>query len=137
VVKQEAEQLLSEIREAVAQQTDAIEKLRSHLNTRLERVHDFVNFYRVTQDTWGDYWPHIAAVRKQFLAEEIRIVEDILEKGVATGELMCDNTHLAAQVLVVALASTEYQWSMDEHEIPLEDLVDTMLGMLTEGIRRR
>ena len=137
VVKSEADQLLEAVEAAVATQRRAIDKLRAHLLTRLKEVQVFVNFFRVTQESWGDYWPSIAGIRKQFMTRDRNIVKRILDEGVISGELTCENTELAAHALAVSLASVEYQWTTDELEIPIEDLIDTMVNMMSEGIRRR
>lgn len=137
IIDKEAGQLLQAIEEAVSTQSDSVEQLRAHLLTRLTRVDDFVNFYRVTQDSWGNYWPHIVRVRQRFLKCEQTVVENILRRGVTSGEFEIEDTARAALVLVLALASVEYQWPADEHGLRLPQLVDLMLGMMVNGIRRR
>ncbi|MFH1687087.1 MAG: TetR/AcrR family transcriptional regulator [bacterium] len=137
VVQEEATQLLGAINAAVDHADTAVDKMRAHLLTRLKLVSDFVNFYRVTQDTWADYWPYIVRVRKHFLAEEQKILAGVLRDGVAKGELDVAQPSRAAQVLVLALASVEYQWSLVDSRLKLEQMVDTMLQMMINGIRKR
>jgi AcrR family transcriptional regulator len=137
VIDKEVTQLLQAIESAVSAQASPIEQLRAHLLTRLTKVDDFVNFYRVTHGSWGDYWPDIARVRQRFLQQEQEIVEGILKRGVASGELCVENTRQAALALVLALASVEQQWSDNEHELRLPEFVDLMLTMIVEGIRKR
>ena len=87
--------------------------------------------------SWGENWPHIASVRKSFLAREKKIVQGILDDGIKSGEIVCEESSLVAHVLIVALASLEYQWSFDERQVSLEQLVDTMLNMMSQGILRK
>lgn len=136
VLQAETDQLITAIREAVDKKTEVSEKLKAHLMTRLGKVQEFVNFYRVTQDTWGDYWPYIKHVRQEFLEAEKGVVRDILAQGVRRNELKVENLEMAAHVLIVALASLEFQWALDEYDISLETMVDGMLEMMMHGICR-
>jgi TetR/AcrR family transcriptional repressor of mexJK operon len=137
VVKREADQLMTSIREAVESEAETVAKLRAHLVTRLGRVHEFVNFYRVTQESWGDYWPFIAGVRRKFLQAEKDLVKEILQGGMRAGDLALRQVDLSAHVLVIALTSLEFQWSLKELEMPLPVLADGMLEMMIDGIRKR
>ncbi|PKK82716.1 MAG: hypothetical protein CVT49_12325 [candidate division Zixibacteria bacterium HGW-Zixibacteria-1] len=137
VLQTETGQLLSSIRHAVDSHSEVADKLKAHLMTRLGKVPEFVNFYRVTYETWGDYWPHIAQIRQQFLKSEQEIVKDILLQGIKRNELVINNVEMAAHVLIVALASLEFQWALDEYKISLETMVDNMLEMMINGIYRR
>ena len=136
VVHDEVESLLSSIREAVDAEEKAVDKLRAHLLVRLGKVSEFVNFYRVTQDSWGEYWPHIAEVRTDFLAREHNAVADILNWGAQSGEFQVADTEKAAYVMVLALTSVEYQWPLNEGRFTLPELVDTMINMIVNGIGR-
>lgn len=137
VIQAETDQLMSSIRGAVKKQKNVAGKLKAHLMTRLGKIHEFVNFYRVTQETWGDYWPSITKVRHRFLKAEKDVVRGILAEGIERNELSISNLNMAAHVLIVALASVEYQWALDEYRISLETMVDSMLEMMLEGIRKR
>jgi len=137
VVHREASQLLNLIENAIDAESDSVRRLRAHLRTRLEKVGEFVNFYRVTQDSWGDYWPYIAGVRQDFLDREQALVEKILRQGTQCGELEIKNIRMAALALVLALASVEYQWSLGKKGISLTQMVDLMIEMMVNGIRKR
>ena len=65
------------------------------------------------------------------------MVREILEQGVRKQELNIKDLDMAAHVLVVALASIEFQWALDEDSLTLENLVDGMLDMMVYGISRR
>lgn len=137
VIHDEADSLLASIREAVNAEEKAVEKLRAHLLIRLGKVSDFLNFYRVTQESWSDDWPNISQVRTDFLRKEQRAVAEILESGVQSGELQIEDTGKTAYILVLALASVEYQWSLGECRFTLPELVDSMLEMMVNGIGRK
>lgn len=137
VIASEVDALLCALEEAVVQETDAVAKLRAHLKVRLNLVSELVNFYRVTQASWGDYWPHISDVRHDFLAKEQTLVARILREGVAAGELQVRDPEAAGLALVLGLASIEFQWTLEEGRLDLTELVDMMLDMMVEGLRKR
>ncbi len=136
VVEREADQLLQEIKDAVEKAPTVKLKFKAHLFTRMEKIGDFVNFYRVTRESWGDFWPHIANVRQRFLRGEAEIVKDILKLGIQTDQLRVKNVDLASYIMVVGLASLEYNWVLEDTGVSLSRYVDTMLEMITEGIKR-
>ena len=137
VVRNEADQLVQAIRLAVARESRSIDKLRAHLQTRMGKIQELINFYRVTQDSWGDYWPSIATVRREFLAAETEIVRGIIDSGNRTGELQVRKVGLAAHTLVVALTSVEYHWALQEQDITLETYIEMMLEMIIYGIGKK
>jgi len=134
VVQDEVESLLSLIRTDVEAQERAVDKLRVHLAVRVGKVTEFVNFYRVTQETWGDYWPHIARIRKDFMSAEQAAIAEILRRGKATGELRVTDTERTASILVLAISSLEFQWALEDGRFTLTELVDTMMNMIVHGI---
>lgn len=136
VVRAEADQLLETMAVAVASESDSEGKLRAHLRTRVGRVTDFVNFYRVTRESWGEYWPFINRIREDYLAREQEVVAGILREGVERKELQLQDPEQAARVLILALASLEFQWSLEAGDFSLPEMIDLMLEMMLGGIRR-
>ena len=137
VVEQEAGQLLLAIKEAVEKAPTVKKKFKAHLFTRMEKIGDYVNFYRVTRESWGDFWPHVAHVRQRFLRGEAEIVKDILKLGIRTGKFKVKDVDLASYIMVVGLASLEYNWVLEDIGISLSGYVDAMLEMITDGIKKR
>jgi hypothetical protein len=112
-------------------------KLRAHLMTKIETVRKLVNFYRVTRDSMNDHWPHIEDAAARFMELETRVVEDILKLGNRTRELRVKPVRLTARVMTVSLKSLEFEWAMTSHDIPIEVLVDRLLDMMLNGLRKR
>ena len=134
VINKEINSLFTVIKESIDAREGIREKLKAHLTTRLGRISEFVNFHRVTQDSWGDYWPHIARIRTDFITKEHSIVADLLKRGISLGELEVKDPDRLAWALVLALASTEYQWALRDGIFSLSELVDTMISMMFKGI---
>lgn len=137
VTEVEAEQLIAAIAEAIDQETTAYDKIRAHLLTKLGKLRELVNFYRVTRETWSEHWPSGTEIQYWIMAREKEAVKEILELGNKTGELQVDRVDFTAHLLVVALQSIENPWAIEEYKMPLEDYVDCMLGIVFNGIRKR
>lgn len=134
VIEEEAAELLGAMESAVARHEKAVDKLRAHLMVHLKKVREFANFFRVTQDSWADYWPHVARIRRDFLKKEQELVAKIIRGGVKSGELKVRNPQEAALVLILSISSVEFQWHLDEGLISLRKLVDLMIEMMVQGI---
>jgi len=137
VVAYEADQLLSAITEAVNSEKSVVSKLRGYLLSKMGKLQDLVNLFRVTRETWSERWPHGTEVQDQILDRQKAIVAGILEFGNETGELRVKNVELTAHLMVVSLQSIEYHWLFDALEIPLPVYVDHILDVIINGIRKR
>lgn len=137
VVRMEADQLLAAIKEGVDREASVDGKFRAHLLARIDKIDDLVNFYRVTQDTWGDFWPYLADIGRRFMEEEKKIVGEIMRFGIEKGELSIKHLDLASHISVVALKSVEFPWAIREYNISPEAYAEMMLDMMLNGIRKR
>ncbi|MFZ5979374.1 MAG: TetR/AcrR family transcriptional regulator [Candidatus Zixiibacteriota bacterium] len=137
VVQQEAESIIRDIKGAIEPETTVKAKLRAHLIIHISKIRDFVNLYRVTLDTWGEFWEYIARIRVWFLTEEIEIVRQVLAGGVKKGEIYVRDIKLSARILVISLTALEYQWAFKGDDVSLAEYIDTMLEMMVEGIKKR
>lgn len=137
VVEMEAYELLRLIREAVDRAPTVEEKFKAHLVTRMAKIHDLINFYRVTQESWGDFWPHLADTGQRFVKEEEQIVRSILDEGIRTGQLEVKRLDLVAHVTVVALKAIDFPWALTGHDVTPQQYADLMVDMMMNGIRKR
>lgn len=137
VAEMEARELLAAITTAVEAESTVVEKFRAHLLTRMHKVQELVNFYRVTQESWGDFWPHLAKLGDWFLGEERKIVKAIMQQGIDEGELDVPRLDLCAHITVVTLRSIELPWAMESHDVTPESYANMMIAMMYNGIRKR
>lgn len=137
VVSLEANELLSAIRSAVDAEPSAVGKFKAHIVTRMLRVRELVNFYRVTRESWRDFWPHLAKLDSWFLDEEKKIVMQTIEEGVQEGELEVPRLNLCAHITVAALRSVEFPWALAPNDVSATDYADMMIDMMYNGIRKR
>ncbi len=137
VVELETEVLLGAVEKAVAGESTVEGRLKAHLRTKLEKIHGLINFYRVTRQTWGEHWPYIEEIHNDFMLKEKAIVERILKAGVDSGELSVKSAKLTAHIIVVAQKSLEYPWAMENPNLDIPTLVETMQNILLYGLKRR
>jgi len=137
VVAMEADELLRFIREAVDKAPTLNEKFKAHLLTRMGKIHDLINFYRVTQESWGDFWPHLADTDHRFVKEEEKIVREILELGNQTGELDVERLEFVSHLTVIALKAVDFPWVLKDYNVTPQEYVDMIVNMMMNGIRKR
>ena len=137
VVRRAAERIIQDIREAVERENTVKAKLKIHLTVHIREIQAFINFYRVTLDSWGEFWEYINRIRVWFVNEEIELIRRVLADGVENGELQIKDARLSARILVVSLLSLEYQWAFQGKDISMDKYIDTMLDMMLEGIKKR
>ena len=137
VVDIESDILLKRIKKAVGKANTTRDRFRIHLLTKMNTVHDLINFYHVTQDNSNPFWPYIEEARDNFLQSEKKMLIDILHKGVKAKELEVRNIDLTASIMLTSLKSQEYEWSIQEHNISLEEYIDVMIDIIMNGIRKR
>jgi AcrR family transcriptional regulator len=134
VVEKESSSLVSTIREAVAQASTSQEKMRAYLIAKARKIAELTNLYQVTREKIDDYWPQIEGVREKYLAEEQKIVREVLINGVDTGELDIANPELTAFAIFIAVKGLESSWMMETSPLELEEGVDLLLNILFRGI---
>ena len=134
VVKAESQQLWDAIIIAVDEAPSVVDKLRAYLLTKITKIHELVNFYRVTQEMWNEYWPYVDSARSEFIAQEKKLIRGILDKGNQAGELNVDQIDLTAHTIVISLKSMEFSWATETCGIPLEEYVNFLITLIMNGI---
>jgi len=137
VVRIEADQLMTAIAEAVARESTVIGKFRAHLLTKIGKLHELVNLYRVTRETWSNHWPDGSQAQERLLEREKEIVRGILELGNQNNELQVEDTDFTSRLLVVALQSVEHPWTFQDYNVSLPEYVNHMLEILINGIKKK
>jgi len=134
VVKIESDSLLNDIKEAVGKAKTTRDRFKAHLLTKMTKIPELINFYHVTQNNANPFWPYIDEAREKFLQAEKNILVEILRTGNKAKELDVKNVELTAGIMIVSLKSQEYDWSFKQHNISLEKYIDTMIGIMIDGI---
>jgi len=137
VVRQEMEELLTKIKAAVAEHDNVEDRMRAHLLTKINTVHQLINLHSVTRESMAEHWGIANGLREQFVREEAAILEDILRRGEEEQDLEVADPRATAHFMVVSLQSLEYPWAVEGLEMTVNDQVELMLQILLNGLRRR
>jgi AcrR family transcriptional regulator len=137
VVQREMAELSQKINAAVAAEETVENRLRAHLLTKINTVHDLINLHNVNSESMAEHWVHAHALQDLLLQEESRIIREILQQGVEDGDLDVANVEVTAHFMVVSLQSLEYPWVIEGLNLTIEDQVDQLLGVLLNGLRKR
>ncbi|MCK4322280.1 TetR/AcrR family transcriptional regulator [candidate division WOR-3 bacterium] len=122
------------IREAISKEDSPERKLRAFILTRISRMHELVNLYRVTKDIVTELLPDLEKIRKSHFTEELNILNEILSEGVKTGIFKIKRIELTSLTMVSALKGLEYPWVLEGKTLNIEKSVDALLHILFKGI---
>lgn len=137
VVKAESTQLWEAVTKAVNEAQSVVDKLRAYMLTKITNFHELINFYRVTRETFIEYYPYVESARTEFMAHEKEFIKEILEEGNRTGELKVEQVELTAHTIVLSLKSMEFSWATETCGIPFKEYVDFLIQLMMNGIGRR
>jgi AcrR family transcriptional regulator len=137
VVHFEMADIVGASREAAAQVIGTRAKLRAAIVTQLREVRGKVNVYRVTVKSLSDILPAEEEEREVLLDEAVGVVKEILTAGVRAGEIAVRDLDLAARAVVLAYHGLVIRTMISATDSENEQLVDTLLAMLFEGLLPR
>lgn len=137
VVEEEAQILKKEIERVVNSQNTPEEKLRAYIITRMGLINQLANFYSTFKDEYLEYYGFIEKIRKRYNDYEISTIKRILKEGVNKKVFSIKNLDLTALAFVIGMKGLEYYWALEEDPLKIEKKIDTLLGIIFNGILRR
>ncbi len=137
VVEKESYVLKEEITKAIKQQDTPQKKLRAYVMTRMQILNRLANYYSALRDEYLEHYSFIEKLREKHLKDEVKMIKQILKKGVEQGIFSIENLELTAQAIVTALKGFEYPWIMENDVSKTKRSVDSLLGTLFHGIITR
>jgi len=137
VVDREFSILKNAIRNAISKEDSPQEKLRAFVLTRIIRMHELVNLYRVTKDVVTELLPDLERIRESHFREELDITKEILSEGVRKGIFKVKRIELTSLAMVSVLKGLEYPWVLNGKSIDIEKRVDAILEISFKGIEAK
>ena len=137
VVEKESYVLKEEITKAIKQQDTPQKKLRAYVMTRMQILNRLANYYSALRDEYLEHYSFIEKLREKHLKDEVKMIKQILKKGVEQGIFSIENLELTAQAIVTALKGFEYPCIMENDVSKTKRSVDSLLGTLFHGIITR
>lgn len=137
VIEKEALLLKNLIALSLANQTNALDKIKSFVTIRMHSLKDMINYYTALQDDYLSHISFIHAFRQKHNLEEINLVKALLDEGVLQHELDIHDTELASIAIVTALKGLELPFFLSNSQELLNQRLDNLLHVLFFGIIQR
>ncbi len=137
VIEQEAEILRNELLNSINKVNEPIDKIRNYVLTRMQ-VHKKVNnFYKALTNDMLLQLPFIEAIRAKYEKQELKLVKDILDKGISENKFEIEESDLGAVAIVTALKGLESSLFSLENQSSIEARLDQFLKVIFLGIVKR
>lgn len=137
VIEKEADTMKNKLIDAVERVDDPIEKLRMYVVTRMEILHELINFHQAIHSEHLTNIDFIQKMRKKYDNEEVIILKSILQFGVESKTFRIEDVDLTALTVATALKGLEIPLLASQNETSIELRVDRILQILFFGIVKR
>jgi AcrR family transcriptional regulator len=137
VIENEAETMKKKLIDAVSGEKDPIEKLRLYVITRMEILHELVNFHQAINSEYLTNLDFIQKLRRKYDIEEITLLKSILKQGSESGAFRIEDADLTALAVATALKGLEVPLLASNDETSVELRIDRILQILFFGIVKR
>ncbi len=137
LVQQETQNILGQIRDAVAAESKVAGRLRAFILTRYRSIHSLLELYNATSKVLLEDNECIREATADYGEQELAIVQTLLDQGRETGELDLQDTHLAAIAVTGSLRSLDQPWIFQRMPLDLEQRVDDLVHLFLHGLIAR
>ncbi|WP_088653470.1 TetR/AcrR family transcriptional regulator [Geofilum rhodophaeum] len=138
VIELESELLYSRLKELVAGNSAAPDKLRAYVKVRMETIGQLENYQKVLkEDLYGGY-EFLGSFKQSGDTLEENLLKTILDEGVSSGVFHVKNTRVGAIGIVTALRGLEiplFRGSASTEDF--EAQLDNILNILFYGVMKR
>jgi AcrR family transcriptional regulator len=137
VVEKEADELKNEILSSISKVDDPIEKLKVYISVRMKKLNKLKNFYSALKSDYLNHLEFIEDIRKSYDNEEVRIVTDIIQKGIEDEKFTVDDPNLAAVAIVIAMKGLEVPMFINKEHGNFDARLNNLIDFLFYGIVKR
>jgi AcrR family transcriptional regulator len=136
VIEREAEFLRQEVTKAISQVDDPAEKLKIYVITRMKTFRKVTNYYDAIRSEVVSHLEVINRIRDKYDREEVRLLQNIIEEGVAKKVFHMKDPELASIAIVTALKGLEVPMFWSNKRKDAENNLEELLNVLFYGIMR-
>lgn len=133
-VEKEAEELKNDLSKAINDIDDPIEKLRTFLLFRREKLSTLTNYYAALKSSHLDHLEFIKKMRNDYDKNEIKILKSILQTGIEQGKFRVEEPELAALAIATAMKGLEIPLFIRKEHGNIEDRLDSLINFLFYGL---
>jgi len=136
VVEQEAEELKSDLQKEISKIDDPIEQLRTYILFRMHKLKTLSNFYAALKSDYLSHLQFIEKIRKKYDQNEVKIVTEILRRGIKRNKFVIEDPELSAVAIVTAMKGLEIPLFLNKDHGNIEDRLDNLIKFLFYGLVR-
>jgi len=137
VVEQEAEELRLDLLKEISMIDDPIEQLRTFILFRMHKMKTLLNFYAALKSDYLNHLQFIEKIRKKYDQNEVKIVTEILRKGIKHNKFVIEDPSLSAVAIVTAMKGLEIPLFINKVHGNIEDRLDNLIKFLFYGLVKR
>jgi len=138
VVEKEAGELKSRLDKAMRIDATPLEKLKAYILFRLHHVRTVENFYSALNEDSLSHLDFILDIRRNFDKEELNVVREILEEGMADGSFQLTSSKIGAIAISTMMKGLELPLLLsDDHKTDRAELLEDLIRVLFYGILKR
>lgn len=134
VIDHEAVFLRKEITKAIGQHENPKDKLKAYVLTRMKTFRKVSNFYDAIRSEVLNHLEIINKIRNKYDREEITLLQEILEEGIAKQVFRIKEPELTATAIVTALKGLEVPMIWASRKENPEGQLEQLLEVLFYGI---
>jgi AcrR family transcriptional regulator len=137
VVEKEAEELKMDLRKEISQIDDPVDQLKAYILFRMHKMKTLTNFYAALKSDYLNHLEFIEKIRKNYDQNEIKIVTEILQKGIKHNKFIIEDPGLSAVAIVTAMKGLEIPLFINKDHGNIEDRLDNLIRILFYGLVKR
>jgi AcrR family transcriptional regulator len=137
VVELEAEELKQDLIREISVIDDPIDQLRAFILFRMHKLKTLSNFYAALKSEYLIHLEFIEKIRREYDRYEIKIVTEILKKGIKDNKFLIEDPALSAVAIVTAMKGLEIPLFINKEHGNIEDRLDNLIKFLFYGLIKR
>jgi AcrR family transcriptional regulator len=137
VVEQEAEELKRDLQKEISRIEDPIEQLKAYILFRMYKLKTLTNFYAALKGEYLSHLDFIEKIRKKYDQNEVKIVTEILQRGIKQQKFVIEEPKLSAVAIVTAMKGLEIPLFINKDHGNIEDRLDNLIKILFYGLVKR
>ncbi len=137
VFRNEVAELREEFLKAIDAEPTPEGKIRAYILKRTEMFHRKLNQHLEFVEATRERYDLLLKIHQMFDSDEIRIISEILQQGVAEGRFSIRDIPTTATAIVTAFRAFEYPFSAAQQQTEIEKNLDSLLEVLFNGLLKR
>jgi len=137
VVEKEADELREDLRQEIRKYDDPIDQLKTYVLFRMHKIKTVTNFYDALKSEHLSHLVFIEKIRNRFDQEEIKIVRQILQRGIDRSQFIISDPDLGAVAIFTVMKGLEIPLFIKKQYGNVEDRLDSLIRILFYGLVKR